>query len=203
MNNKINHIPTLLIVILILLLILQRECCKKTENNNNTSSQVVVNTKIKYDTIEVWKIKYIPKWETVTIIDSFFISVDTPAILKDYHARYFYSDTFLIDTFGYAVINDTISLNKIIEREILADLKIPIVTTTKIITNNVKVSKAEFYMGLGVNGNVDQLNYIGGELLLRTKRKNSYGLGLGVNQYFQPILGGRMYWKIDKWKKQN
>ena len=47
-------------------------------------------------------------------------------------------------------------------------------------------------------GGLKQLNYIGGEILLKTRKRTMYGLGLGIDQSLQPALSGRMYWKIGK-----
>ena len=42
------------------------------------------------------------------------------------------------------------------------------------------------------------LNYIGGELLWRSKRKRVFGVGLGINQNLQLIGSLRLMWKIGK-----
>ena len=69
-------------------------------------------------------------------------------------------------------------------------------TTT--ITNTVYINKREFYGGFGIKGRSDQLNYLGGELLFRTKNNQAYNIGIGLNQDFKPVLGFGMYWKIGK-----
>ena len=92
------------------------------------------------------------------------------------------------------IINDTITQNLIISRKITPNVLIP--TTT--ITNTVYINNREFYGGLGLQGRTNQLNYLGGELLYKTKNKQMYGFGLGVNQDFQPVMSGRIYWKIGK-----
>jgi hypothetical protein len=51
---------------------------------------------------------------------------------------------------------------------------------------------------VGLQGKTNQLNYLGGEMLWRNKKRNVYGFGLGVNQDFQPVLSTRMYWRIGK-----
>ncbi len=161
-----------------------------------TTPITITNTVIKYDTIIDEKISYIPKWRTrwKTKTDTIPSDIDTISILKDYYAKYFYTDTLYIDTLGYAVINDTITRNAILSRDIKTNLLIPNTT----ITNTVYINPREFYWGVGLAGRTSQINYLGGELLFRSKKYQIYGLGLGVNQEFQPIISGRMYWKIGK-----
>ena len=105
-----------------------------------------------------------------------------------------YSDTVSLDSFGNIVINDTITENKIVFRKIKPNIYIP--TTT--ITRDSLISKNEFYYGFGLAGNQEQFNYIGGELLWRSKRKKVIGVGLSINQNLQPVVSLRMMWKIGK-----
>lgn len=158
--------------------------------------EAISKIEVKYDTIETIKETYIPKWETkiITKIDTFQTPIDTLSILRDYYAKYHYSDTFKIDTIGYAIINDTITQNNILTRDIRTNVLIPTTTITKEIYSNNR----EFYGGISLQGRIDQLNYLGGELLYKTKKRQIYGLGLGVNQDFQPVLSGRLYWRIGK-----
>lgn len=170
-----------------------RSCGK---DNNPVEPEVITKIEVRYDTVQTIKETYIPKWKTkyVVEIDTFSTPIDTIAILKNYYAKYFYSDTLKIDTLGYAIINDTITQNTILARDIRTNILIP--TTT--ITKEIYLNKNEFYWGVGLQGRSDQLNYLGGELLFKSKKKNVYGFGLGVNQNFQPVLSGRIYWKIGK-----
>jgi len=177
---------------LIALLFLQRSC----SSNEPVEPTVITKIEVKYDTIETIKEVYVPKWKTRVVTETEFIptEIDTTAILKDYYSKYFYTDTLQIDTVGFAIINDTISRNTILARDIRTNILIP--TTT--ITKEIYLNKNEFYWGVGLQGRTDQINYLGGELLWRTKKRSVYGFGVGVNQDFQPVLSGRMYWKIGK-----
>jgi len=196
-----NNIQTLLIVALVIVIILLRSC---NGGGNSVGPRIVTEIETQYDTIQTIKETYIPKWqtkivteivtETITETDTFQQPIDTLAILQDYYTKYFYQDTIKIDTIGYAVINDTITRNSIFSRDVKTNITFP--TTT--IDNKIYLNKIEFYAGLGVVGGLNQLNYIGGEILLRTRRRTIYGLGLGVDQKFQPALSGKMYWKIGK-----
>lgn len=192
MKNSFKNIQTLLIIVLVVLLFLQRSC----SSDPIPDTKIVTKIEVKYDTINTVTKTYIPKWKTKieTIHDTFQADIDTLAILKDYYTKYYYSDTLKIDTVGYAIINDTITQNFIAARKIKTNILIP--TTT--ITKEIYLNENEFYWGLGLQGRTDQINYLGGELLFRNKKKQVYGLGIGVNQDFKPVLSGRIYWKLGK-----
>ena len=191
MKDFFKNIQSLLIVELVVIIFLMQTCNK---DNPPTEPKVITKIEVSYDTIETIKETYIPKWKTKTITktDTFFKSVDTSSILKDYYTKYYYSDTFKIDTVGYAIVDDTITQNTILSRKVKTNVTIPIITITK----KIYLNENEFYLGMGLQGRTNQLNYLGGELLWRSKNKQAYGLGVGVNQNFQPILSTRMYWKI-------
>jgi hypothetical protein len=192
---KVNfkNIQTLFIVVFVVVIFLLRSC---QGGGDPIEPKVITKIEVRYDTIETIKETYVPKWRTkiVTEIDTFQAAIDTTAILRDYYAKYYYSDTLQIDTVGYAIINDTITRNTILARDIRTNILIP--TTT--ITKEIYLNNREFYWGLGLQGRTDQINYLGTELLYRNKKRQVYGFGLGVNQDFQPVLSGRMYWKIGK-----
>ena len=193
MKDFFKNIQTLLIVVLVVIILFMRSC---DGGNDPIEPKVITKVEVRYDTIETIKETYVPKWKIkiVTEIDTFQTPIDTVAILRDYYAKYFYSDTLQIDTVGYAIINDTITRNTILARDIRTNILIP--TTT--ITKEIYLNNREFYWGLGLQGRTDQINYLGGELLYRNKKRQVYGFGLGVNQDFQPVLSGRMYWRIGK-----
>ena len=200
MKHFFNNIQTLLIVVLVIIIVFLRSC----SGRGAVEPEIITKIEIKYDTIQTIKETYVPKWktkvvteivtETITETDTFQQPIDTLAILQDYYTKYFYQDTIEIDTIGYAIVNDTITKNRIFSR----DVKTSVVFPTTTITDKIYLNKIEFYTGLGIVGSLNQLNYIGGEVLLRTRKKTIYGLGLGINQSFQPALSGRMYWKIGK-----
>jgi len=192
LKDFFKNIQTLLIVVLIALLFFQRSC----SSTPTPEPEVITKIEVRYDTIETVKEVYVPKWRTRVVTETISVptEIDTVAILRDYYARYFYTDTLKIDTFGYAVINDTISRNTVLARDVRTNILIP--TTT--ITKEIYLNKNELYWGVSLQGRTDQINYLGTELLWRTKKRSTYGFGLGVNQDFQPVLSGRMYWKIGK-----
>jgi len=173
-----------------------RACSGSGNQTIATDPITITNVEVKWDTLKIDSIVYVPKWRTKieTIHDTIPTIVDTLYILKDYYATHAYVDTLNLDSIGNIIINDTITQNLIISRKITPNVLIP--TTT--ITNTVYINNREFYGGLGLQGRTNQLNYLGGGLLYKTKNKQIYGFGLGVNQDFQPIMSGRIYWKIGK-----
>ena len=173
-----------------------RGCSNGKDQILITEPIITAKVEVKWDTLKIDSLVYIPQWRTKieTIHDTIPADIDTLDILKDYYAKYFYTDTLDLDSLGNIVISDTISQNSIVFREIQPNVLIP--TTT--ITNTVYINNREFYGGFGIKGKSDQLNYLGGELLFKTKNKQAYSIGIGVNQEFQPVLGFGMYWKIGK-----
>lgn len=192
MKKYIGSIQNVLIIALALVLLYQSQCSRK----DPVEPEVIVTIETKWDTVNVTQTEYVPKWRTkvVTEHDTIPQDIDTMSILKDYYAKYHYTDTLTLDTLGYLVLNDTISKNSVLSRSFTSDISIP--TTT--ITKEIYLNKREFYWGIGVNGGTSQLDYVGGEFMFKNKQRNMYGIGVGVNQDLQPTISGRMYWKIGK-----
>lgn len=193
MKKYFTSIQSVAIAVLIIVILLMRACDKQDP------VEPVIITKIEtvFDTITkevpVYKPKYVTKIEYIrdTIIDS--TPIDTVSILKDYFATYVYQDNQELDSLNLTII-DSVSQNKIFARTIQYDLIYP--TTT--ITKEIYLNQRELYWGVGMQGRTDQLNYVGGELLYRNRKKQAYGLGIGINQDLQPVVSGRLYWKIGK-----
>ena len=183
------------IVILILgVCLLWLTQCRRTE----PIIEEIVKTEVvtKWDTVEIAKTEYVPKIveRVVVDIDTFSIPIDTVSVLKDYYAKYFYTDTIQIDTLGSIVINDTITRNLIAMRDVQSNIFIP--TTT--ITNTVYLNRREFYGGISLTGQPTQLDFINGELLYKGKKRNAYGIGVGINNELVPIYTFKVFWKIGK-----
>jgi len=193
-----KNIQTLLVVVLAALLFFQRGCSSTPPVEPKVITEVVT----KWDTVKVEQTEYVPQIiEKVVInIDTFTTPIDTVSVLKDYYAKYFYTDTIQLDTLGSIIVNDTITRNLISFRDVQSNIFIP--TTT--ITNTTYLYKRELFWGVAVGGminpvqNESPINYISGELMYVNKKRNVYGFGLGVDKDFFPIVSGRLYWKIGK-----
>jgi hypothetical protein len=182
----------LIIVILIIVILLQKSCGggKVTVPKNDTIT--VTNTS--YATITKYVPTYVPKWSVKKeYIHDTTKLIDTAYVVGDYYSTYFYKDSLISDTL-HLYVNDSISQNKIQSRSLKYTLKFPTVT----VTNTVIKNKNEFYIGLGLVGSKTGINFFGPELMLRTKSKSVYGLGVGINGSFEPQLSLRVYWKIGK-----
>ena len=197
MKAFFKNIQFLLIVVLVILLLLQRSC---SSDSNIVEPKIITKIETKWDTVTINKPIYVPKWKTKIVtkyeIDSILVNIpiDTLEVLKDYYAKNVYIDEIVLDSLGVVIITDTISQNSIFSRQVKSDILIP---TTKI-TEEIYLNNREFYWGLGIQGRSDQINYIGGELLYKDKKKQIYGLGVGINQDFKPVISGRLYWKLGK-----
>jgi hypothetical protein len=194
LKKVFGNIQTLLIVVLVIVILSMKTCSREKDSGE----KVITKTKIEYIPIKKIVPEYVPKWKEKIVIDidTFLANtdVDTLAILADYYAKYYFVDTLSFDTLGYALVKDTVTQNKIASRSLEYQLNIPKITVEK----TIYLNQREFYYGLGIAGNLRQLNSIGGEILYKTKKKQAYGLGIGVNQNFHPIISGRIYWKIGK-----
>ena len=193
MRKYFGDIKTLLIVVLGVIIFLTRSC---QGGSDITEPQVITEVVTQWDTVKVENTKYIPKVieRIVVNIDTFTTPIDTLSVLQDYYAKYFYTDTIKIDTLGYVTINDTITRNLISFRDVQSEILIP--TTT--ITNTVYINKRELYWGTTLNGDRTQLNNLSGNFLYKTKKRNVYNIGVGVDSEFKPVYTIGMYWKLSK-----
>jgi hypothetical protein len=197
MKTYFGDIRNLIILVLIVVILLLRQC--SGDGGEITPSEPTIITKVetKYDTITKEVTKYVPKIVTriKTEIDTITLTqdIDTLSILEDYFAKYVYEDFQQLDSLNLT-IKDTISQNKILSRKIFYDLIYP--TTT--VTETKYINQREFYVGFGLNGTSKQFNYVGGSILYRTKKKQAFGLGIGLNDQFQPIISTQFLWKLGK-----
>ena len=198
MKSLFKNFQSLIIIGLIIVIFLLRDC--KGESKGTPIEPVtIVKIETKYDTIVETVETYIPKYrtkvkyktvhDTIEVHDT--IPIDTASILKDYFETYAYTDTLKTDSVTF-VINDTISQNKILSRGINYRLIYP----TTIISTEREINKRELYIGFGLGGNKQQLSYVGSELMLRNKKEQIYGVGLGINNSFEPIITFKMSWKV-------
>lgn len=197
MRNQFGDIRNLIIVVLIIVILLLRQC---SGGGESTPSEPTIVTKVetKYDTITIDKKVYVPKWKTkiVTQVDSILVNtpIDTLEVLKDYYAKNVFVDEIQLDSLGFVTITDTIWKNTLFNRQVSSDIIIP--TTT--VTQTEYINPREFYVGFGLNGTSSQFNYVGGSLLYRTRKKQAFGLGIGLNDQFQPIISTQFLWKLGK-----
>ena len=196
LKKVFKNLQTIIILTLVIVILLMRNC-SGTKSINVNEPRIERDTVVEYITVTKTTPVYVPKIKYINKInvDTFLVynPIDTASILADYYSEVYYDDEQNLDSL-YLTILDTISQNRIIGRQIKYTLKYPQST----ITEKIYINQREFYVGLGGAGTFTQLNYFGGEMLYKNKKKQAYGLGVGLNQNLVPIVSARMYWKIGK-----
>lgn len=197
MSLSFKNIQSIIIVLLIASLFFVSRCTPSL-NCDECADKIVTVTETKWDTVVIKKTDYVPQWQDRIITEFVEVTepIDTLAVLKDYYAKYFYSDVVELDSLGFITINDTVSRNKIMSRSVISSLNIP--TTT--ITHTKYLNYPEFYYGVSLTGSRNGLNYIGPEFLYKTKKKNIFGLGVGTDQDLNLLISAKMFWKFKKKK---
>ncbi len=193
MKDFFKNIQNLLIVVLVVIILLMRGCSR---NKPISEPKIITETIVKWDTLKIDSLVYVPKWRTkvTTIHDTIPADIDTLDILKDYYAKYSYTDTLSLDSLGSIVINDTISRNSILFRNVQPNILIPTIT----VTNTSYIHQREFFGGVSLGVSPTAIQNINGEILFVNKKRQAYGFGIGLNNEFAPIYTGRLYWKIGK-----
>lgn len=192
-----ERIQSIIIVILFIVILLMRQC-SGSKNIEPIEEKVVTKVEIVRDTIELEKTVYVPKWRTKieTKYDTTYVDVpadvDTLDILKDYYSKYEYIDTLFLDSLGYVVLTDTITQNTILKRSQRLNIVIP----TKIIDNTLYINNREFYTGFGVRTNGQNISWMGLEGVMRSKKGNTFILGVGTDNENNFSLGGSVHWRI-------
>jgi hypothetical protein len=198
MKKYFGDIRNLIILVLIIVILLLRQCSGDGGEITPSEPTIVTKVETKYDTITIDKKVYVPKWKTkiVTQVDSILVNtpIDTLEVLKDYYAKNVFVDKIELDSLGFVTITDTILKNTLINRLVESEIIIP--TTT--VTQTEYINPREFYIGFGLNGTSKQFNYVGGSILYRTRKKQAFGLGIGLNDQFQPIISTQFLWKLGK-----
>lgn len=189
-----DNFSFLIIAVLVIVIIFLRSCGPKPEPQKPviTIKYDTVYIPVKKDTIYVPGVtKYLPG-EIIPVNGK----VDTLAILKDYFAKRYYQDTVKIDKYGYLLVRDTITQNRVISRKTKLDIKIPVITKTVTIDNPPKQVN-QIYIGGTLGGNKTQIfNFIGPSILLKTKQEKIYSLSLGLSSSGNIGYAGSIYWKI-------
>jgi hypothetical protein len=198
MEKYIGNFKNLIILVLIIVIIFLRQCSGDGGEITPSEPTIVTKVETKYDTITIDKKVYVPKWKTkiVTQVDSILVNtkIDTLEVLKDYYAKNVFVDKIELDSLGFVTITDTIWKNTLFNRLVESEIIIP--TTT--VTQTEYINPREFYIGFGLNGTTKQFNYVGGSILYRTRKKQAFGLGIGLNDQFQPIISTQFLWKLGK-----
>lgn len=202
-KNGWERFQSMTIVILVIIILLMQQCNGSGVSlfNRNTKPiepKVVTETITIWDTLEIEKEVYVPKWRTKVVKEYDTIEVimpqdvDTLSILRDYYTEYQYIDTIFIDSLGYITLTDTISRNTILNRDPEFNIQIP----TKIVNNNIYINEREFYAGMGARTNGENISWMGLEGVYRTRRGNTFIIGLGTDNENKFSAGAGVHWRI-------
>ena len=134
--------------------------------------------------------KIITRWQRVDI--------DTGAILIDYFAKYFYTDT-IKDSTMVVVVDDTITENKISSRQVsLKNLRpIRTVINTTVVDTCPGASR-KLYLGGSIGGNDEAFN-CGPEVLYQTRKDALYGYHY---DFVNKTHNFKTFWKVSLRKKK-
>lgn len=199
MKLTLNKLYLIIIGVLILIIIFLRSCSP----NPKLDCPEITKQVIKIDT--VWTVRksdtiYIPGPIKIIPGKIQYINnkIDTTEIINDFFSKIYYGDTIKLDTYGFIIVKDTITQNRILSRNLEFNYKFP--TIEKTITNNITIPpRNQFYVGLEIGGSKSQpINYLGVNLLLKTKKDKLYNIGAGVipNIGIEYKIGTA--WKIKK-----
>lgn len=202
-RNGWERFQSMTIVILVIIILLMQQCNGSgislfNRNTKPIEPKVVTETITIWDTLEIEKEVYVPKWRTKVVKEYDTIEVimpqdvDTLSILRDYYTEYQYIDTIFIDSLGYITLTDTISRNTILNRDPEFNIQIP----TKIVNNNIYINEREFYAGMGARTNGENISWMGLEGVYRTRRGNTFIIGLGTDNENKFSAGAGVHWRI-------
>lgn len=149
----------------------------KCEGDIKTEIQTVVKRDTIYKEVIKEDIQYVPTIREVVKEVLIPIEIDTVSILKEYYMKYVYTDTIEIDSIGFAYIEDTISQNKFLSRNVSYNYNIPTIidSITTTITKTPPL-KNEFYIGGMLQANKSNIG-LGPNLTMKSKKKNIYTFG--------------------------
>lgn len=145
-----KYIPWAIIAILIVLLIIMQQCRQPVPPE--------VLTTVTHDTIPGDSVPYevlLPKPYPVfkDTGSTKYKDVDTCAILRDYYAQYYYSDTMKNDTSALVIVNDMVTENKLQSRKLIFQNRRPTAINTTI--NNYGEPPAnKIYIGAGIGNSI-------------------------------------------------
>lgn len=187
----------IVIIVLVIIIILMRSC-ESTVIPKEPIITTVYDTIYKetHDTITkkvtVDRVKYIPFEKTI------FANVE--ACMKEYNKQTTYKDTIALDSIGTITVVDTVFQNKLKERTIIKDYRIPLVTKTVTIIKQPD-PKRQLYIGGNLFGDKSSLQLITPGLIYKDRKDRIYQANVGVNFDGTLTFGLGTYWKINLNKK--
>lgn len=185
------------IIALILVIFLQRACSPKPKDKIasrvdtfyvHINDTVIEHVPVPLKVLVEGKPVLLKSTDTIIRYEFITEAVDTVAILRDFFATRYYSDTNRVQ-YGDIVVEDSVTQNKIKFRRVLTNFSIPQVHQEIIKPVN------QFWFGLSAGSNGQTIG-IGPEILLKTKLDKMYtgGITLFPNSPIYYHVG--LYWKL-------
>lgn len=185
-----NRLPYIVIVVLIAVILIMRSC---SGEYIDFPDKVTVKTDTVYKEIHDTITKSV-NIESIRYVDGpKFVSLDT--CNRAYNRQTVYRDTIAIDSIGSITVLDTVFQNKLLNRTVFKDYRIPTVTKTITITKT-QPAKRQLYAGGNLFLNGSQLQSVTPGLIYKDRRDRVYQISAGVDANGSIIYGAGMYWKI-------
>ena len=192
-KNKNNFDYKYIVIIILLVIILLMRGCNSTPIIKEPSVVTKYDTIYKetHDTIKkkvyIDKIKYVP-FERI-------IFANVEECMRKYNEQTTYKDTIALDSIGTITVIDTVFQNKLRERIVFKNYRIPLVTKTVTITKQEE-PKRQLYIGGNLFGDKNQLQLLTPGVIYKTKQDNIYQVNVGVSFDGSITYGAGIYWKI-------
>jgi hypothetical protein len=184
--------PWIIIIILLGIIFFLRECTPVPECPE--CPEVDTIEVVRFDTIRYEVVHYEPKIvfkDTGSTRYIFKTYTDTIAVLKDFFARNYYSDTLVNDSMAFVLIQDTVTQNQIANRRKTVRIFPATVYKTTIVTRQAD-PRRKLYVGLGVGRSVESFG-LAPSLLYISKKETAYSLSFDV---LNKDLYFTMYFKL-------
>lgn len=199
--KKFNFLHIPYIIILILLAILMFKSGDKVISDPKPKTDTVYVEKIVRDTIKGKTIKLKGKTDTIWLKDPNYIpKADYSSLLNQYEKlgnsffeRNYFSTKYVIESYGYVIVEDSVVKNNIFYSKLTSQLTIPEKTITIVET---LPSKRQVYAGLVLTGNQKEiLNAANFSILFKDKKDRLFGSTIGITTQ-GPQFGIQSYLKI-------
>jgi hypothetical protein len=194
--------PWLIIGMLIVLIVMLQQCRRPVPPEVTTT---IIRDTIPGDSIpyEVMLPKPYPVYKDTGSTKWKYKDVDTCAILKDYFAEYYYSDTLKDDTSAFVQVNDIVTTNRLQNRKLIFQNRRPTTITTTI-TNIGELPHHKFYIGGGIGKSIpnfltDSTLRLPISVLWITKNRWAYELEYDL---FNNFATAKVYYKLSFKRKK-
>lgn len=206
---KLSKYAIVLLVVIGLILLTRIGCNNGLGFFDKPKADTVVVRDTTWEVHDSLIIKKVPVKETIYDIDTlppqYIADTNYPRLKAQYDelvklflSKNIFADTVKLDTLGYVAIADTVQENKLQNRGVHYNYKIPTITEKITITKQAP-KKNQLYIGAGVNTSKALMpQSVEAGLILKTKRDQIYGVKAGSDINGQISYGFQTYWKIGK-----